>query len=262
MSYNKYIIYGKRFELFKYEREPSLFSRSRKNASDNGIESYGDDGSALLGLSSTESVRKAIKREDNTKRASVAFRRLVLCNLSGSENPILFTATYRENKREVSEAFRDFSSFIQALRYKFGSSFRYICVPEFQRRGAVHFHTLFWGLQKELLGIQRQWPSNTIDCYYWNYGFTFVKNTDGRPNLASYLAKYMAKAFQDPRLVGKKAYVVSRNVIRPQFGNVSDLGISYLLDDYCGVDNFPIQKREYLTQYLGNCCYELYNIKQ
>jgi len=261
MSYNRYIIYGDRFELFKYEREPSLYRSSRKSSSNDVFTNNRDDGDIVLGLPVEAPVGTKIKREDHAKRSQMAFRRIVLCNLQGSENPILFTATYRKNQGQISEAFRDFTSCVQALRYKFGSSFRYICVPEFQRRGAVHFHALFWGIQKELLGIQREWPSNSIDCFFWGHGFVFVKNTDGNKKISTYLSKYMVKAFKDPRLGGKKAYVASRNIIRPVIGGCSDFVVSYLLCDYVGVDKSPILQRQYMTQYLGNCDYQLFNIK-
>jgi len=262
MSYNKFISYGSKFELFRYEREPSIHrGASRKNASDDGFENSGDGGSSLLGLSSETRNGIKTKRQDHAKRAQMAFRRLVISNLQGHENPILFTATYRKNETDVSKGFSDFTSCVQSLRYKFGQAFRYICVPEFQRRGAVHFHALFWGIQKELLGIQREWPSNSIDCYYWDYGFVFVKDTNGHEKIATYLSKYMVKAFKDSRLVGKKAYVASRNIVRPKQGSVSDLGLDYVLEDYLGVDNYPILQRQYMTQYLGNCNYQLYNIK-
>jgi len=261
MAYNKVIIYGRNFELYKYEREPGLFRSERKSTAINVSSGLRDDGTSVLGLRTTWSESKKVKRKDNTIRAQLAFRRLVAHNLQGCQNPLFITLTYRKNQREISEGFRDFTSFTQSLRYKFGLSFKYICVPEFQKRGAVHFHALFWGVSKELLGVQRDWPDNAIDCYYWDYGFVFVKNTDGHIRIANYLSKYMAKAFQDPRLSNQKAYCGSRNLLRPYSDSVSDFALSYVMEDWLGVENFPIVKRHYMTQYLGSCDYQRYIIK-
>ena len=263
MGYNKFIAYGKRFELYQYEKGLPIRGSKGKSQADYGSSDFRDGGESLVvsGVAGGVQATKG-KRSDNAQRASMAFRRLVACNLQGDENPLLLTFTYRENKVDVADAYRDFSSCVQALRYKFGKNFKYICVPEFQKRGAVHFHALFWGVQASLLGVQREWPSNSIDCYFWSYGFTFCKETDGHLKIASYLSKYMRKTFADPRLAARKAYVTSRNIERPVIGGgFSDFGLSLILDDYVGVDNSSIQNLKFDTKWLGSCDYQLFIIK-
>src|SRR5690606_27837965 len=100
-----------------------------------------------------------------------------------------------------------------ALRNKFGKAFSYIAVSEFQKRGAIHFHALFWGLPAEVFSQERQ--TRTI-ALIWKQGFVYMKETDGNDKLSSYLAKYMVKTFTDPRLKNKKAYLASRNIKRPK----------------------------------------------
>src|SRR5690606_15820961 len=97
-------------------------------------------------------------------------------NLGGSSLPILATLTYRDNFTDLSGAYKHFSAFIQSLRHKFGKTFKYICVPEFQKRGAVHFHALFWGLPENLLSLERK--SRTL-ATIWGKGFVYLKQTDG-----------------------------------------------------------------------------------
>jgi len=262
MGYNKLIIYGNVLESFEYEKEHLLLGTKRKSQNDYGVKSDRNVGDTMLESEVARLEATKEKRKDNARRSSMAFRRIVICNLSGHENPLLLTFTYRENKTKISDAYRDFTNAIKACRYKFGTAFRYICVPEFQKRGAVHFHALFWGVQKELLGLSRQYPNNSIDCFYWEHGFTFCKQTDGNKKIASYLSKYMAKAFLDSRLFSKKAYVASKNINRPYVvGGLNNFAFGYLRSDCLGVDNFPVISRQYMTQYLGNCDYQLFNLK-
>ena len=258
MGYNKIVTYGKRLELYKYERELLPRTGKRNCPSDYGTQNSGNGRKDTLQSGLVDIIKKS-KRKDNARRSGMAFKRLVLCNLSGRENPLLLTLTYAQNQGSLSDAYRDFTSFVQALRYKCGKIFKYICVPEFQKRGAVHFHALLWGVQKDILGLPRQYPNNSIDCYYWSNGFAFLKETNGHDKIASYLSKYMVKSFQDDRLVSKKAYVASRNITRPYcVGGLSDFSLDCVVADYMGVDNVAVQSRSYLTQYLDSCDYQLF----
>jgi len=251
MGYNRFIKYGETFELYEYDREP-LPARKRTTRV-----RHDDDGDSNMGADGKDSLseRQLGKRRDNAKSAAMAFRRLVSSNLTGTEPPILVSLTYAENQEDLSIGYADFRSFIQALRYKFGKAFRYVCVPEFQARGAVHFHALFWGLPFELVSQERS--TRTI-AMMWGHGFIDMIPTDGHEKISSYLAKYMSKAFTDPRLRNQKAYTASRNVLRPTVGK-GFAPVWPVLDDYVG--NSPIvMQKTYWTKYLGNCKYTVYQI--
>lgn len=252
MTYNKFIRYGETFELYEYEKEPRAMAkrtgRKRKESADN--KSVRASGSDPL------SERELGKRRDNAKRAAMAFRRLVASNLTRSNPPLLLTLTYAENVTDISVGYKDYRSFVQALRYKFGKVFKYVCVPEFQRRGAVHFHCLFWGLPAELVVHERE--TRTI-ALMWGKGYVSVQNTDGDGKLSSYLAKYMSKAFTDARLRHQKAYVASRNVSRPTIAK----GFSPLwpiLDEYVGNDSLTIRDDTYWSKWLGTCRHRIFKI--
>ena len=253
MGYNKMIAYGTYFELFEYEKR---ISENRGNSGKSA---------SRIRVQDLESVRENIenrykKRKDSVGRASMAFRRLVLSNLGKSENPLLLTFTYKENITDIKQGYFDFGAFIRATRYKFGQDFRYIAVPEFQKRGAVHFHALFWGLQSSAFGEECEWPKNRVTCESWKFGFVFLKQTDGDEKISSYLAKYLAKSFVDFRLKGQKSYISSRNIFRPIVVATGIDSIHYVLDDWVGVDNMPVQVKEYSTQWLGKGRWSLYKI--
>ncbi|GMU74247.1 MAG: hypothetical protein AMXMBFR44_4440 [Candidatus Campbellbacteria bacterium] len=252
MAYKKIIIYGNNLELFEFEKEPKPIPRRsrRSHGSTHASEDIRADGQDTL------SKKQLGKRQDNAKRAHMAFRRIVACNLSGSQSPLLVTLTYKENETDIAVGYRDYKTFVQSLRYKYGKDFKYICVPEFQKRGAVHFHALFWGLPTEVYVQERKTRSLRRS---WKRGHVFLKKTDGSNRLSFYLAKYMSKAFIDPRLKNKKAYVASRNIARPRFLS-GTYPIWPILDDYQVQETSAEFDQEYETQWLGKCRHRLFKI--
>jgi hypothetical protein len=258
MGYNKFIRSGNNIEVYEYEKDIVVFQGARHHVADKKVV---DKDAELTEM-------ELGKRIDNTRKASLEFRRLVSSNLDDKTFPLLLTVTYKENCTDLKQAYYDHKLFVQTLRYTYAKTtknFKYICVPEFQERGAVHFHILFWGLPAEILLPERlrgyyENVSPTLSKI-WNNGFVFLKPTDGDDKLSSYLAKYMAKAFVDPRLKHQKAYASSRNVKRPYVvSNISSLWV--LLDDYVGTDAVPVKENKYHTTYLGDARYRLFKIKE
>jgi len=250
VGYNKIIISGENLELYEYENDISIEGRGRgvnRNSVCLDVESDREN---------TLSARQLGKRRDNARRAALAFKRLISSNLRGFAPPILVTVTFAENIEDVGLAHQNLYTFVKSLRYKFGKEFRYVAVPEFQKRGAIHFHIMFWGLPPELLDRERQ--DRTI-AKIWGHGFVDILKTNGDDRLAGYLAKYMSKAFTDERLRSKKAYTASRNILRPQVVCGID-AVWVILDDYVGVDNPPILDRRYTTQWLGRGRYRHYKL--
>jgi len=251
VGYNKIVISGDTFELYEYEKNLPPYQRIRRATKvDTGRSVLGAGGGDVL------SERELGKRKDNARRAKLAFERLVRSNLGGADVPAFVTLTYKENKRELGDAYGDFTSFVQALRYRFGQGFRYICVPEFQKRGAVHFHALVWGLPSELVSRERD---TRFFASIWGLGFVDFYLTDGHEKISYYLAKYMSKAYVDSRLRGCKAFVASRNCLRPQtFSNLAPLWPVF--DDYKLSTEAPVQERNFMTQWFGKGRYRLYKL--
>lgn len=256
MGYTKFILSGDTLETYEYENEPPQrrkMGRPRKDDSDDSV----------LSPSRANVDPTKTRTQANAIRSATSFRRLLLANFQGVENPVLFTLTYRENTRDISEAARDFTSFIQALRYRFGKGFKYVAVPEFQKRGAVHFHALFWGLPQAVLLQERQ--TRTL-AQLWSWGFIDVVFTDGSPRIASYLAKYMAKAFLDYRLFGRRAYYASRSMNRPIIvKGLTNVSLDYVLEEYdidLSTDVSLELERSHETMYLGRSNYKKYNLRK
>jgi len=256
MAYNKYIRSGNHFEIYEYEKSPTtgILRRPRlPRAKPIDLE-----GALFLDNGDFADARKEqafTKRRDNAQRASMAFKRLILSNLRAGENPLLLTLTFSENRTSIAESARFFHVFTQRMRRAYGESFRYIAVPEFQKRGAVHYHALFWGLDPKIYNEERD--SRAI-ALLWGEGFVFLKETDGHDKLSSYLAKYMVKAIHDRRLFGKKAYFASRNVLR---STVSTGFPTWWVDEDFELSTLvPILEKEYMTKWLGKGRYRLYKL--
>lgn len=212
-------------------------------------------------------TRKRVKRKDWTgykarssrsgRRAQSSFFRLVRANTSPRRPPALLTLTMRDIK-PLKPAWRDFQLFAQRWR-RSNRGIAYIAVAEFQKRGAVHFHLLVWGLTDE--EIARERDSRRI-AELWGYGFVDVRTSDGSPRLATYLAKYLFKAVHDERNVGSKLYSASRNVVR-SVSVKSKEAIAFLEKEIAGegVDNslLPLKELSYTTKWLGKCDYKVYN---
>lgn len=91
----------------------------------------------------------------------------------------------------------------------------------------------------------------------WGHGFVYMKMTDGNQRLSSYLTKYMAKSFTDYRLMNQKAYVRSRNLIKPVIASVSNFGHAFL--DEAGAGTPEIDK-SYDTHWLGRGRHRIYKV--
>lgn len=210
--------------------------------------------------------RERIKRyythkrtEANIKASRKSFHRLVRSNLGFGRVPILITLTYAENVEDIDISNKELNLFGKRLRRAFGNDISWISVPEFQKRGAVHYHMLLFGVSFDYVKQER---STRYIASLWGKGFVDVISTDGSPKLATYLAKYMSKALQDIRLIGKRGYSASHNVMRPVSLN-TPFQIAFARDNWeiGGVDNPPTKERKYDTKWLGRCDYKQYLIK-
>lgn len=259
MSYVKSIAYGNNLELYNYEANIKFNGRgggqvqSRVRLSSvapNGdTEDNSDEGQ--------ESQEEKRRRRDNQRRSSMAFRRLVIANLGITDPPVLITCTYAENQSDLRIAYEDWQSFTRTLRNRYGKSFKYIAVPEFQKRGAIHFHALVWGLPTDLYQTERR---TRLVASFWRRGFIDMKQTDGKEEIAGYLSKYMSKSQNDMRLSGSQAYRASRNITRPEVDK--DTLLLYVEYKYELVDKVPLIDKTFMTQWLGKGRFRLFKVNK
>lgn len=123
-------------------------------------------------------------------RAKVAIRRRVL----SMQADRMLTLTFRENITDISEAWGCFHYFGKLMRKSF-ESFQYVVVPEFQSRGAVHFHLAIRGYYPVQL-VRKHWL-RAVGQRGGNIDITSPrkaeKNSWNPKRIANYIAKYITK---------------------------------------------------------------------
>lgn len=148
----------------------------------------------------------------NINRTKFNFQRIVKANENKFKTFI--TLTFEENIKDVKQANKIFNTWrtnIKAIK----KDFLYICVPEFQKRGAVHYHLLTNLDIKENhdIIIPQKGKKSQYDVKYWSYGFSSVYNVKDI-NVVGYMSKYMTKSC-DNRLFGHRRYFCSRGLDYP-----------------------------------------------
>lgn len=274
MAYTKVIHSGDIVEVYQYEKEPKLtVHRKRKQRT------APESGGPLI-------TRE--RRRDNLRRVRKGFIRLVRSNTSTTTAPALLTLTMHAIV-DITTANACLNRFTKELKRRYGSSVKYIGVPEFQKRGAVHYHVLVWGLSDDIIFHEapyEAWLKKSFKQYklfrrfltwcferereprasrgtrflqaLWGYGYVDCVPTDGSSALAGYLAKYMQKTMHDPRLVGKRSYFYSRNILRPVFfKSTAILNYSKLI---LGGDIELLTERTFGTEWLGEAHYQRFKI--
>lgn len=160
----------------------------------------------------------------NINRSKFQLQRIVKAN----ENifKTFITLTFADNVKSIDVANKKFDIWRTKIKsiYK---DFRYVCVPEFQKRGAVHYHLLTnleiekvyqysrrnKNMEAQLILPQKD-KKNQYDVNYWSYGYSSVFSMKDI-NVIGYISKYMTKDI-DNRLYGKRRYLCSHNLNMPK----------------------------------------------
>lgn len=194
--------YKKSIEYGKSEKESGVRRKKEVNAKD----------SLSLDL-------KLENRKRTLLSSKATLKRLINANAGHwkDENnktfmPTFLSLTFAENITDIKKANYIFTKFKQRIDYeitkKKGSFLKYAGVIEFQKRGAVHYHIIFFNMpfiEKIYDKIER----------IWGKGFIIIKAVKDINTVASYVCKYMTKGEVDERLLGQKSYFTSRGLIKP-----------------------------------------------
>lgn len=160
-------------------------------------------------------IKKSINRRSNFWRSKRTIKQLIECNVSDFEfqfnnNLFFITYTFAENVQDFEIANYEFTKYIQRLNYflygKSKSKLRYLTVPERQNRGAIHYHTIHFGLPY----ISQIY--DTINSL-WGAGFSWVKEVNNLPHLINYVCKYITKKPVEEK--GQKSFFCSKGLLRP-----------------------------------------------
>lgn len=126
--------------------------------------------------------------------------------------PMFLTTTFAENLQDFTEANRQFHNFIKRISYlnkiNQGQSLKYNAVHEFQKRGAIHFHSIIYNLEF----IERIFSKLKN---IWDIGSVYNKTIYDLRTLSIYVSKYMHKQFSDNHTKNQKRFYSSKGLLKP-----------------------------------------------
>lgn len=162
---------------------------------------------------------------------------------------------------DISQANKLFNIWTTQMRRKY-KDFVYLCVPEYQKRGAIHYHllsSLKCDIDIPKLPIIKTYNKEKNKYYeleyynikYWNYGFSTAFNidmTDNNFNVALYITKYLYKDI-DNRLYGHQKCMVSKTLQEPKTIYLNSMNYQFCLD-YIKEKGYNIDTYEFTPNHM------------
>lgn len=154
-----------------------------------------------------DSLKRKQKHYEQT-RWEIA--RIVDCNFD--DRTKFVTLTFRDNIQDITVTNREFKNFIQRLNYYIYQTktqlLKYIATWEKQKRGAIHYHVIFFDFPY----VAKEKLQNL-----WSHGFIKINriDVDSKENRGRYLSKYFSKDLE-LKEHKKKAFFKSQNLKMPK----------------------------------------------
>ena len=212
----------------------------------------------------TKEERQARDRQNLQRSLSRTIRNLrrsINANIGawGDYFPKFMTLTFKQNIKDHKTANDEFKKFIQRLNYRVTGQKRavlkYTCVVERQKRGAIHYHVIFYNLPytpfNELLDV---WQNKNEQR---GLRINAIKEID---NVGSYVTKYISKEIQalkdgenGEREKDKKIYFQSRGLKKPSEEKITEDEIKKVMKNLSKADK--VFQSEFENEYVGKIKY-------
>lgn len=196
------------------------------------------------GMVQFESKEK-VRRLTNIQNCRQRIRRLIDSNVGQYGQLTKFiTLTFKENETNLSTANKEYGYFIKRLNYQLGFKAKYLTVVEFQKRGAIHYHSLFFNLpyiDNVAPFVEKIWTHGNVD----------VKALKNVKSVGAYVTKYIQKETLDGRLAREKAFFCSKGLYQP-LELKNERKIAEFLKS-CIIET--IARKEYRSGYHGDITY-------
>lgn len=146
--------------------------------------------------------------------------------------------------------------FVKKMQKIYGD-FKYLIIPEYQKRGVVHYHlicSLPYVNKEELEKL-------------WGHGFCKIQYVKNRFTISTYLTKqvkkllyYLSKNIKDVTYKGYRRYYCSNSVAKPEkfYNKDADKLVSFCLNR----KHEFVEQREYHIEFIGYVTYRAYYIKK
>jgi len=125
-----------------------------------------------------------------------------------------------------------------------------LAIIQFQERGAIHYH---------MLSDLPYTPKAKI-AKIWGNGFVKINDITNVDNVGAYLIGYMNKKINDKRLMWNKAYLISKNLEKPEelYGHKA----KKCMDDNDLWNRKPVYTNSYIAERYGRVTYKEFNLKR
>ncbi len=167
--------------------------------------------------------------QSSARRAKRTIKRLINANsfLWFKKNgkyylPITLTLTFANNVSDIKTANYEFTKFILRLNYEVFKSednkLKYLSVYELQKRGAIHYHMIFFNLPyiKDIYNKMRDiWKQGRIMVGGKDKRFKQIKTMEHLKKTIDYFTKYIQKSFLENQFPNKKKYTASKGLLKP-----------------------------------------------
>jgi len=183
-----------------------------------------------------------VMRDFSLRRTRSRISRLIDSN---PDLKVFVTLTFAENIKELKEANIIFKKFIKRLKRKI-TNLKYLAVPEFQKRGAVHYHLL---MNAEV--------ANDKLAEIWQQGFVMINRVKHVNNLGMYISKYVGKDLFDIRYFGMRKILASKNLEQPIILTIFKEVREFIITVIGNIK--PVFKKLYRSDWLGVINYSLFS---
>jgi hypothetical protein len=200
----------------------------------------------LLKLKKTKKIDQDASLKASARRAKKMIKRLIysncftwLKNNNKPYRPVTMTLTFAENIQDLKRANREFSKFILRLNYEINTldgknpkqnNLKYLAVFELQKRGAIHYHIIFFNLpfiNNIYDKIKSIWGNGIINVGGTKKNLPNVNKEDKIKKIIEYFTKYIQKSIYDNAFPNQKKYITSKGLLKPQSVHVVET-INYI----------------------------------
>jgi len=173
--------------------------------------------------------------KSSARRAKRMIKRLIYANSfnwlkvnNSPYLPITITLTFAENIQDLKIANYEFTKFIRRLNYETNkiekkdlkqSNLKYLAVFELQRRGAIHYHCIFFNMpyiNKIYDRLADIWGQGMINVGGKKKGLSKIKDQTKLRKIIDYFIKYIQKSIFENSFPNKKKYITSKGLLKPR----------------------------------------------
>lgn len=195
-------------EVWEYCNNPVIYSINAGDSEKNRKDQIEKNEESKKEIAS-EYYDKVKRKQKHYEAMRWQIARIVDCNFD--ENTKFVTLTFKKNIKDIAYTNAEFENFIKRFNYQLfhvkKAQLKYLAVWERQKRGAIHYHVIFFDLP---------YVKNKDLQRCWGHGFVKINkvDVDSKENRGRYVSKYFSKDI-DEKEYKQKAFFKSQKLKMP-----------------------------------------------